>query len=268
MEAIPRWFSLTSGEFQLWVVWLGRWSVVSFWEFYTRDWSFSGSFWLAENSGEVGDGESSWVMIKRCCRTTSYTNVSSNPVDMSDEGGGDTASIHSTEQAITRSPERRPRAEQVKIIQTSILSRGHLLQTLLQFVQVGAPHQEWLKTSSVSLLRSCCPTVSCWSSWPTTCGCVWPWPWAPPPATSCSAGRRPWWWMWAESTVTEIRPGQPVWPPSDVVRRFFTRMCSVECTDTTYNKSHIYTLHVIMSDCVYFVVLHFTFMEGDHKASL
>merc|ERR1712020_493657 len=47
-------------------------------------------------------------LIGRELRTTSYTNVSSNPVDMSDEGGGDTASIHSTEQAITRSPERRP----------------------------------------------------------------------------------------------------------------------------------------------------------------
>ena len=76
------------------------------------------------------------MIIKRCCRTTSYTNVSSNHVDISDEGA-DTASIHSTEQAITRSPERRTGGEQVKIIQTSILSRGHLLQTLLQFVQVA-----------------------------------------------------------------------------------------------------------------------------------
>ena len=57
-------------------------------------------------------------------------------MDISDEGA-DTASIHSTEQAITRSPERRTEGEQVKIIQTSILSRGHLLQTLLQFVQVA-----------------------------------------------------------------------------------------------------------------------------------
>jgi len=74
-------------------------------------------------------------LIGRELRTTSYTNVSSNPVDISDEGA-DTASIHSTEQAITRSPERRSGADQVKIIQTSILSRGHLLQTILQFVQI------------------------------------------------------------------------------------------------------------------------------------
>merc|ERR1719510_1488963 len=74
-------------------------------------------------------------LIGRELRTTSYTNVSSNPVDISDEGG-DTASIHSTEQAITSSAERRTAGEQVKIIQTSILSRGHLLQTLLQFVQI------------------------------------------------------------------------------------------------------------------------------------
>ena len=58
-------------------------------------------------------------------------------MDISDEVA-DTASIHSTEQAITRTSEaRRTRGEQVKIIQTSILSRGHLLQTILQFVQVG-----------------------------------------------------------------------------------------------------------------------------------
>ena len=59
------------------------------------------------------------------------------------------------------------------------------------------------------LLRSCCPTVSCWSSWRTTSGCVWPWPSEPPLDTSCSAGRRRWWLMLAESTATEIRPGQP-----------------------------------------------------------
>jgi len=74
-------------------------------------------------------------LIGRELRTTSYTNVSSNPVDISDEGA-DTASVHSTEQAITRSAERRAGEDRVKIIQTSILSRGHLLQTLLQFVQI------------------------------------------------------------------------------------------------------------------------------------
>merc|ERR1719510_2397139 len=71
-------------------------------------------------------------LIGRELRTSSYTNVSSNPVDISDEG--DTASIHSTEQAVSRAPVRRD--NQVKIIQTQILSRGHLLQTVLQFVQV------------------------------------------------------------------------------------------------------------------------------------
>ena len=65
-------------------------------------------------------------------------------MDISDEGG-DTASIHSTEQAITRSSEeRRTGGEQVKIIQTSILSRGHLLQTILQFVQVGCYSDLWI----------------------------------------------------------------------------------------------------------------------------
>jgi len=73
-------------------------------------------------------------LIGRELRTSSYSNVSSNPVDISDEGG-DTASIHSTEQAISRSPARSDNQE-VKILQTKLLSRGHLLQTILQFVQV------------------------------------------------------------------------------------------------------------------------------------
>merc|ERR1712228_103299 len=74
-------------------------------------------------------------LISRDLRASSYTGVSSNPVDLSDEGA-DTASIHSTEQAISRSPARRE--NQVQIIQTQILSRGHIIQTALQFLQVVA----------------------------------------------------------------------------------------------------------------------------------
>jgi len=76
-------------------------------------------------------------------RKSSYTHVSPTPVDVNDDttvtsnNGNNSDSIHTTEQAVSSStPSPARRNNQVKIIQTSLLSRGHLIQTLLQFIQV------------------------------------------------------------------------------------------------------------------------------------
>merc|ERR1719449_527465 len=76
-------------------------------------------------------------------RKSSYTHVSPTPVDVNDDttvtsnNGNNSDSIHTTEQEVSSStPSPARRNNQVKIIQTSLLSRGHLTQTLLQFIQV------------------------------------------------------------------------------------------------------------------------------------
>jgi len=77
-------------------------------------------------------------------RTASYSTVGPTPVDISDDphpsAGHSTESLHSTEQQArdtpTITPAHRRSSNQVRVLQTSMFSRGHMVQTLLQFVQV------------------------------------------------------------------------------------------------------------------------------------
>jgi len=77
-------------------------------------------------------------------RRSSYATMSpgrGHTADISDEAPGisasaSSASLHHPEvRPASPSPSQRP-TSQVRILQTSLLSRGHLLQTLLQFIQV------------------------------------------------------------------------------------------------------------------------------------
>jgi len=73
-------------------------------------------------------------------RRSNYTNVDPTPVDISDQhenveaAGDDSIERPASRRSSSSSSVRRN--NQVTVIQTSLLSRAHLIQTLLQFIQV------------------------------------------------------------------------------------------------------------------------------------
>ena len=71
-------------------------------------------------------------------RRSNYTNVDPTPVDISDQHveavGDDSIERPASRRSSSSSSVRRN--NQVTVIQTSLLSRAHLIQTLLQFIQV------------------------------------------------------------------------------------------------------------------------------------
>ena len=82
-------------------------------------------------------------LINSELRRSTYTNVGPTPVEVPDDevhGHGHGNDRHDTISADGDSPRRSAspvrRSNQVKVLQTSLLSRGHLIQTCLQFVQV------------------------------------------------------------------------------------------------------------------------------------
>jgi len=71
-------------------------------------------------------------MLRQEYRSSGYSNVAPSPESIAEDG---TDSINSVEPAVrTSRPERA--GSNIKIIQTNLLSRGHILQTFLQLVQV------------------------------------------------------------------------------------------------------------------------------------
>ena len=107
-------------------------------------------------------------------RTASYSTVGPTPVDISDDphpsAGHSTESLHSTEQQARDTPTITPAHsrssnqvqmllpslspatvlyictfdDQVRVLQTSMFSRGHMVQTVLQFVQVNRDHWHYV----------------------------------------------------------------------------------------------------------------------------
>jgi len=84
-------------------------------------------------------------LINHELKKSSYSNVSPMQVDITDDTvnmaadndtvTGSTQHIHNSDQSGQSTPTHR-RTSQIKVIQTSILSRAHLIQTFLQFIQV------------------------------------------------------------------------------------------------------------------------------------
>jgi len=71
-------------------------------------------------------------LLRQQYSSAGYSNVAPSPPEILEDGSD---SINSVEPAIRTSDQERSKSA-VKIIQTSLLSRGHLAQTFLQLIQV------------------------------------------------------------------------------------------------------------------------------------
>jgi len=72
-------------------------------------------------------------LVRREYRSAGYSNVSPAPTEIVEDGSAD--SINSAEPTIRASGQDSSKST-IKIIQTNLLSKGHLVQTFLQLVQV------------------------------------------------------------------------------------------------------------------------------------
>ena len=99
-----------------------------------KDSNFSESSCFDESTGENAlSNVPVLYLILSYCRSAGYSNVNPTPESTVEEDGAD--SIASVEPAGRASDLERNKSS-IKIIQTNLFSRGHILQTFLQLIQV------------------------------------------------------------------------------------------------------------------------------------